>query len=375
MFTQALLALIGLYGGAWLLFRSKNQELPRRVLLASLTNFAVAAYLLCDIGLLQAADTALLVKFEKASTGLAIIALGLVPWILQPKKDPASQLPAIAHSALAVLLGIANALAPVSLRFDSLLKSSTSPQLIQSTPSLWNVPFLLLAFLASGFLLRHAARTRHADSPRLALLFAATSLAISVFPLLESQQGRDSSPAQNLVWIALALLATAASASQFQTATGQQTRQPDATSPKEATEDAAPPIQERALLLDLESHDETLAAKLLASQGYTVAAHDDPSQIPPAYFKPAHSRHSVLFRRTSEDHLPPAIEQLAQQADQNVSLIALSEFPKSPRILREIRDGKYHRCLKTPLVAKELLQAATSHTLNDFPWTQPHHTH
>ncbi|MDQ8197179.1 hypothetical protein QEH56_03425 [Pelagicoccus enzymogenes] len=382
MLPQAVLALAGLYGATWFFLKAKKGQQTPKLVLAGATNLLVAAYLLCDIGMLQADSATQLVAFEKASTSLAIAIFALVPWITAACRQSSSLVFLSGHTALATSLSIANLLSPVSLRFESLQFSSLSPATVQSRPSLWEMPFLLLALLAATALLGHAMRGSAAGRSKLPKLLALTAFATVALPIVESQQGNGSHPAGNLVWIALSLVAISACALQQASLPpvakkGHPSSPPktDPSGPSQSdNDDFAPCLQKHALLLGLNSNDEDLASKLLANCGYQVMRESKSSKIPLDYLRQANTHTTVLFERDAEDSPPPAILELARASLPQLDVVALTYFPKSPRILREIRNGTYHHAIGTPLKAAELFQATRSQTLDSSLWIQPHHT-
>ncbi len=379
IFIQALLALVGLYGAAWLLLKAKEQAPPRSYLLAGILNAATASYLLCNIGMAESVDSTQLIKLEKASSGLAVAILGVLPWCLKQSGERFRQAPLLAHTALAGLLTIANSLATISLRYESLLRSDSTHEIVKTSSSLWSIPFNIVAFSTAAFLLRTAVKARHQKKSQTARLLAASAIACAAFPLAASLQESSRHPSDNFIWLALASIAVF---STLYSLTAKPREKAEGLAPKPPpllqipdNENDESPLQQHALLIGLADTDAELASKILGGQGYIVVTEDSGLEIPDSYFQQPRSHFSVFFDRDKNDQVPDALARLIHDSGSDASVIALAREPKSPRILRELRDQKYQLALKTPLRARELFQMINSQTLKTFRWTQAHHPH
>lgn len=376
MLTQALLALLGLFGGAWILFNPNSSRASPSSLLTSAINFAAAAFLLCDIGLLQANTTAQLVLFEKASTGFAVIVLGILPWALNLPNESKGLLKA--HSALASIFLLTNYLVPISLRYRQLTQSDIDPKVVQSDPSFFSLPLLAIAVSCAAFTAYKAFRIRHDTTPKLTSIVLCTAVTTALFTTMAVFQSPTRPPYDNFMWIAISLLAGTASTVFLR----KNKKSPipltppptPETIPSESNEpDPSINYEQQALLVRLEQNDALFASKILSSKGYTVMIEDELSEITDSYFEKENVRYSLIFNRDRNRKLDQCLPKLSAKTVERISNFALTRRPHSPTYLREIRNGHYLTAIESPLKATELFQMLDSHNSNNFDWTQSYH--
>ncbi len=376
MLTQALLALLGLFGGAWVLLNPNSSRTSPSSLLTSAINFAAAAFLLCDIGMLQSNTTAQLILFEKASTGFTIIVLALLPWALGLPDE--SKVFLKTHSLLASFFLLTNYLLPISLRYNELTQSDIDPKIVQSDPSLFSLSLLAIATSCAVATAYKAFKIRHETSPKLTSLVLCTAIATALFATMEFFQNPTRPPYDNFMWIAVTLIASTAS-----TAFLRKNRNPPRAAHLVSTPDStngepsesAPAInyEQQALLVRLEENDAFFASKILSSKGYTVMIEDDLSEITDSYFENEKVRYSIIFNRDQNRKLDQCLPRLSPQTAERISFFAITRRRHSPTYLREIRNGHYLTTIESPLKATELFQMLESHNTNDFDWTRSYH--
>ncbi len=384
MLTQALLALLGLFAGAWVLLSPTSQKTSPHSILAGALNFATAAYLLCDIGRAQADEVSHLIRFEKANTGLAIALFALLPWSLHLSQDKKPTRFLLIYSTAAAALEIANFLSPVSLRFESLQQSLTNPSLVQTSVSPWSIALGTLAITCSTFCIYRAIKLHRASHPRLAILLTGTAFATFSIPIAALTSSALTHPSDNFNWITMALFAVCSTSLYLGTKTFNEnslkpteleTNPSDSNAEDSDEREDELPTKQHALLLQLKESDAILASKLLSNQGYTVMREDEAADIPSTYFEEKNVHYSVFFDRDSNTRPPANLRKLIQDSNSRVSLFALTHTPRAPRILREIRNKDYTTAIESPLKATELFRILDSHKHNNFHWTQSRQPH
>ncbi len=380
MLTQALLALLGLFAGAWVLLNPSFPKNSPHSILAGAINFAAAAYLLCDIGRAQADEISQLVAFEKANTGLAIALLALLPWTLLLSQGRKPTLFLLVYSANAAALEITNLLSPISLRYQRLQQSLTNPSLVQASDSPWSIALGILAVTCSAFCIHRAIKLHQENSPKLVILLTSTAIATFSIPLAALTRDATTHPSDNFNWIAVALIAICSSTLSPRAKKRKESPTPPKPNPSNPNnldddEKEETPLKQHALLLQLKESDAVLASKLLSSQGFTVMREDEAAEIPSTYFEDKGVHYSIFFDRDSNNRPPANLKKLIQGPNSHVSLFALTHKPRTPRILREIRNKDYTTAIESPLKATELFRILESHNDTTFHWTQTPHTH
>lgn len=375
MLTQALLALLGLVAGAWiLLFPSRPSTSPSSFLTTSI-NFTAAAYLLCEISFVRAETPSHLVLIEKASTGFFIMTIAILPWALEFAATKRRLLKG--HSIFALLL-LANFLSPVSSKYHQLIPSGLDSKIIRSEPPSFSLALLILALSCSLLTARKAIRSRRDTSKKLTALILSTAIATTFFAAMDIKQNRETRPHDNLMWIAICMIAATNTWVYFSEKRKTLSKRSEEISteydPTKKTDHEPPQnYQKRAILLNLEENDAYFASKILISKGYTVMIENELTPILPSFFETEQIRLTVIFNRDYEQTLKRCIPEISFQIKDRVALFASTRRPRSPSLMREIRRGHYLAAIQSPLKATELFSILESHIEDDFNWTHRYH--